>query len=170
MQARSAVRSRSCCVVNVDDVRTIVLVVHVAGGAVALLCAAIVMAAGSRQDWNTGWGTGYVGCLVVTAVSAVVMTGPGATLPVAVRMVLLAVAVLTAAAAARGLQLARRPDVGRGSARPVQLRLLWGSVTSLICAIAVVSLPVVVWVPVIIAGTLLTERGYRLARLDPAWA
>lgn len=145
-------------VVGAVDVRTVVLVVHVAGGAVALLCAAVVMAAGSRQDWSTGWGTGYVGCVAVTAVSAVALTGPGATLPAAVRVVLLAVAVVTAAAA------------GRGSARPVQLRLLWGSVTSLVSAIAVVSLPVVVWVPVIIAGTLLTERGYRQARLDPAWA
>ena len=157
-------------VVGAVDVRTVVLVVHVAGGAVALLCAAVVMAAGSRQDWSTGWGTGYVGCVAVTAVSAVALTGPGATLPAAVRVVLLAVAVVTAAAAARGLQLARRPPAGRGSARPVQLRLLWGSVTSLVSAIAVVSLPVVVWVPVIIAGTLLTERGYRRARLDPAWA
>lgn len=157
-------------VVGAVDVRTVVLVVHVAGGAVALLCAAVVMAAGSRQDWSTGWGTGYVGCVAVTAVSAVALTGPGATLPAGVRVVLLAVAVVTAAAAARGLQLARRPPAGRGSARPVQLRLLWGSVTSLVSAIAVVSLPVVVWVPVIIAGTLLTERGYRRARLDPAWA
>lgn len=157
-------------VVGAVDVRTVVLLVHVAGGAVALLCAAVVMAAGSRQDWSTGWGTGYVGCVAVTAVSALALTGPGATLPAAVRVVLLAVAVVTAAAAARGLQLAHRPPAGRGSARPVQLRLLWGSVTSLVAAIAVVSLPVVVWVLVIIAGTLLTERGYRRARLDPAWA
>jgi SnoaL-like protein len=42
--------------------------------------------------------------------------------------------------------------------------------TSLASAIAVVSTPAVVWIPVVIAGTLLTERGYRPARLDPAWA
>ena len=153
-----------------DDVRTVVLSVHVAAGVTALLCAAVVMAAGSRQDWSTDLGTGYVGCVAVTALSAVALTGPGATLPVGVRAVLVAIAVVTAAAAARGLQLARRPPAGRGSARPAQLRLLWGSVTSLVSAIAVVSAPVVIWVPVIIAGTLLTEWGYRRARLDWAWA
>ena len=155
---------------GMDDVRTVVLAVHIAAGVAALLCAAVVLAAGSRQDWGTGWGTCYVGCVGVTALSAVALTGPGATLPFGVRAVLLAVAVATAAAAARGLQLARRPPAARGSARPVQLRLLWGSLTSLVSAIAVVSAPVVVWVPVIIAGTLLTEWGYRRTRLHPAWA
>lgn len=152
------------------DVRSVVLLLHVAGGAGALLCAAVVLLAGPRQDWSTGWGTGYVACVAMTAVSTVILSGPGATLPVGVRVVLLAIAVATAAAAARGRQLAGRPPVGRGAARPLQLRLLWGSVTSLVSAVGVVSLPVVIWVPVIIAGSLLTDRGYRRARHDPAWA
>jgi len=157
-------------VVDEVEVRTLVLVVHVAGGAAALLCAAVVMAAGSRQDWSTRWATGYVGCVAVVAASVVVLTGPGATLPAGVRVVLLLGAVVTAAAAFRGQQLARRPLAGCASARPVQLRLLWGSVTSLVAAIAMVSVPVVVWVPVIITGTLLTERGHRRARLGAVGA
>ncbi len=151
-----------------DEGRVVLVLVHVAAGITALLCAAVVMAAGSRQDWGTGWGAGYVAGVGVTAASAVALTGPGATLPPAVRVLLLVVAVLTASAAARGLQLARRPPTGRGSARPVQLRLLWGSVTSLVSAVAVVSTPVGIWVPVIITGVALTECGYQRVKVDPA--
>lgn len=153
-----------------DDVRTIVLVVHVAAGIIALLLAAVVMAAGRRQDWSTRLGTGYVGCVVTVAVSAIVLAAVGATLPAVLRWVLVVLAIATAAAAVRGVHLARRSHAGPGSLRPTQLRLLWGSVTSLVSAVAIVSAPVVVWTPVVIGATLLTEWGYRQAQRDPAWA
>lgn len=148
-----------------EDVRPIVLIVHIAAGAVAVLLAATVMAAAARQDWSTRWGTAYVGCVVVVALSAVALVAAGSTLPGTARWVLLVIAIVTAAAAIRGLQLAR----SRRS-RPTQLRLMWGSLTSLVSAIAVVSAPVYVWVPVVIIGTVLTELGYRRAQRDPAWA
>ncbi len=151
--------------VGLEDVRLIVLIVHIAAGAVAVLLAAKVMAATVRQDWSTRWGTAYVGCVVVVALSAVALVAAGSTLPAVVGWILLVVAVVTAAAAIRGLQLAK----GRRS-RPTQLRLMWGSLTSLVSAIAIVSAPVYVWVPVVIVGTVLTELGYRRAQRDPAWA
>ena len=154
---------------SVADLRTIALVLHVAAGVTALVLAARVMTAGAGQDWATRWGGAYVGCVVLVAGSAVALAGPGSELPAGVRGVLLAVATATAAAAVRGLQLARGTPTARRTSRPAQLRLMWGSVTSVVSAVAVVSAPVAVWVPVVIAGTLLTERGYRQAQRDPAW-
>lgn len=155
---------------SIADLRTVALVLHVAAGAAALVLAARVMAAGARQDWSTRGGGAYVGCVVLVAGSAAALAGTGSTLPAVVRAVLLVVALATAAAAVCGLQLARRALAAPRTSRPTQLRLMWGSVTSLVSAVAVVSAPVAVWVPVVIAGTLLTERGYRRAQRDPAWA
>lgn len=153
-----------------NDVRTIVLVVHVAAGTIALLLAAVTMTKGARQDWSTRLGMAYAACVVTVAASAVGLAVVGATLPAAIRWVLVVVAIATAVAAVRGLQLARGDSGGRGSSRPAQLRLMWGSLTSLVSALSIVSAPVVVWIPVVIGGTLLTEWGYRRAQRDPAWA
>lgn len=163
-------RFRGGRTVSTGDLRTVALVLHVVAGAIALVLAGRVMLAGTRQDWSTRWGGAYVGCVVLVAGSAVVLAGPGSTLPTGVRGVLLAVALATAAAAVRGLQLAHGAATPPRASRPVQLRLMWGTVTSLVSAVAVVSGPVAVWAPVVIAGTVLTERGYRRARRDPAWA
>jgi len=157
-----------------DDVRRIVLIVHIAAGATSLLLAVAVMAGRARQDWSSRWGTAYVGGVVTVAVSAIFLAIVGSSLPAVVRWVLAVVAVATALAAVRGFQLVRRPGAGagagRGGSRPGQLRLMWGSVTSLASATAIVSAPVFIWVPVVIAGTILTELGYQRARRDPAWA
>jgi hypothetical protein len=156
--------------VNVDDVRAVALVLHVAAGVFAILIAAKVMARGARQDWSTLWGIAYAGGVIVVVVSAIVLASAGSTLPATVRWILVVVAVATGAAAVRGLQLARRRVTGSPSSRPTQLRLSWASLTSLVAAIAIVSAPVAVWVPVLVAGIVLTHVGHHRASRDPAWA
>ena len=153
-----------------DGLRVTLLVVHIAAGSLALICAAVVMATRARQDWGTRWGRAYVGLVVAVAVSAVGLAAAGSTLPVVVRWVLVVVATVTAAAAVRGHQLARRRGGGSGSTRPGQLRLMWGSVTSLVSAVALVSAPVYVWVPDVVVGTALTELAYRRAQRDLSWS
>ncbi len=155
---------------STDSLRTVFLAAHIVAGTVAVLIAAKVMAAGVRQDWSTRWGTGYVASVIIVAASAAIVTTVGPTLPGAVRWILLLVAIATAAAALRGRQLARHDHAWPDPTRPAQLRLMWGSVTSLVSAIAIVSAPAVVWIPVVIAGTFLTERAYRRARRDPGLA
>ncbi|MGI8994383.1 MAG: hypothetical protein ACR2FP_08755 [Nocardioidaceae bacterium] len=153
---------------STDSLRTVFLAAHIVAGTVAVLIAAKVMAAGVRQDWSTRWGTGYVASVIIVAASAAIVTTVGPTLPVAVRWILLLVAIATAAAALRGRQLARRDHAWLDPTRPAQLRLMWGSVTSLVSAIAIVSAPAVVWTPVVIAGTFLTEPTGGLVA-TPAW-
>jgi len=155
--------------VSTGDLRTLALVLHVAAGALALVLAARVMVAGHSQDWSTRWGGAYVGCVLLVAGSALALAGPGSALPAGPRGVLVAVALAVAAAAVRGLHLARARTTSPRGPRAAELRLMWGTVTSLVSAVAVVSAPVAVWVPVVVAGTVLTECGYRLARRDPAW-
>lgn len=135
------------------DLRTLILVGHLVSGTGALLLAAVVMSLGvgwgRRQDWTSGWGWAYVAAVCVVAVSSLGLIVTGSTLPSAVQLLLAVVAVCTAAAAFCGQLLASRrpPDTDRW--RPAHLQLMWGSVTSLVSAVAVVSAPPVVWVPVI---------------------
>jgi glucan phosphoethanolaminetransferase (alkaline phosphatase superfamily) len=142
--------------------RMVVLIAHIASGGAGLLLAAAVLAAGRRQDWTARPGLAYVASVCAVALTAVVLVTTGSTLPQAVRWLLGVVAVATAAAAIRGLSLGGAPD-----RRPAHLRLMWGSVTSLVAAVAVVSAPAPVWIAVVVAGTALTEYGYRRARRDP---
>ncbi len=135
--------------------RGVLLGAHVACGGAALLVAGALLL---RGGWTGAAGRAYGGLVTAVAVTAVGLAAAGSTLPPAVRALLLVVALATAVAARRGLVLARRGSPGAP-------RLLWGSVTSLVSALAVVSAPPVVWVPVVLAGTLLTEQGVRRARL-----
>ncbi len=155
---------------TVEDVRLVSLVIHIAAGSVAVVVAIVVMSARAHQDWATRWGMAYVGCVLSVAVSSLVLILVASPLPTPVQYVLAVIAVATAVVAVVGYRMARRRRSGVASSRPVQLRLMWGSVTSLVSAIAVVSAPVFVWVPVIIAGSVLTELGYQRASRDPAWA
>lgn len=136
--------------------RAVLLAVHVAAGSAALLIGGRVLLSGVRQYWGGGWGRAYGGCVVVLAGTALVLAGPGSGLPVVVRVVLAVLALATVIAALRGLALSRGPAAH--DVRPDALRLLWGSVTSLVSALAVVSAPPVVWVTVVVAGTAATER------------
>lgn len=151
-----------------DDLRTAVLAAHIIAGTIAVLIAIRVISAGlTRQDWGTRWGTGYVACVIIVAATAVLLSAAGSAMPVAVRWILTVIAIATAAAALRGRHLARGHHPPPDPSRPRQLRLMWGSLTSLVSAIAIVSAPAAVWVPVVVAGTLLTELGYRRARRNP---
>lgn len=143
------------------DLRTVILAVHLLSGAAALLLAAVVMASGvgtgRRQDWTSPPGRAYVAAVCVVALSALGLVTTGSTLPSAVQVLLAAVAACTAAAALYGQRLAlrRAPEVGRR--RPAHLQLMWGSVTSLVSAVAVVSAPPAVWIPVIVVCSALTH-------------
>ena len=143
-------------------VRAVLLTVHVAAGSAALLLAARVLLGGVRQHWGGGRGRAYGGCVAVLAGTALALTGPGSTLPGAVRGVLAVLAVATVGAARRGLALSR--GTAAHDVRPAALRLLWGSVTSLVSALAVVSAPPVLWVVVIAVGTAVTERSRQHSR------
>ena len=134
------------------------LAAHVGSGGAALLLAAALLV---RGGWTGGAGRAYGRLVVAVAVTAVGLAAAGSTLPAPVRALLVVLAVATAAAAQRGLVLARRRAGGA-------TRLLGGSVTSLVTAFAVVSTPPALWLPVALAGTLLTERGVRRERLTRA--
>lgn len=157
------------------DLRTLVLAVHLVSGAAALLLAAVVMASGvgsgRRQDWTSRTGRAYVAAVCVVALSSLGLVTTGSTLPSAVQALLAVVAVCTAAAALYGQRLARRrpPDSDRW--RPAHLRLMCGSVTSLVSAVAVVSAPPAVWVPVIVVCSSLTHvaSGRLRAGAPPRW-
>ncbi|MBA2560064.1 MAG: hypothetical protein H0V07_09290 [Propionibacteriales bacterium] len=149
------------------DLHSTVLATHVASGTAALLLASVVLASGWRQDWTSPLGRAYVAAVCLVAFTALLLvTSTGSTLPPGVRALLGVVAVVTAAAAVRGLRIARRRP-GDADWRPTHLRLMWGSVTSLVSAVAVVSAPPALWIAVIIAGTALTEYSYRRARRGP---
>ncbi len=150
------------------DLRTLVLVAHIASGTVALALAAAVMAAGSRQNWTSRLGHGYVAAVCLVAATALALVATGSTLPSGVRALLAVVAVLTAVAAVAGLRLALR-RVPAVTHRAAHLRLMWGSVTSLVSAVAIVSAPAPVWIAVVIAGTVFTEHSYQRVRRAQSW-
>lgn len=131
-----------------SGLRTILLAVHVGAGALALLLALGLLA--GRRGWAGAGGATYLVAVLTTCGTAAVLASAGISLPMSARVVLLVVALLTAAAAASGVRRARR---GSGE----HLRLLHGSVVSLVTAVAVVSAPVVVWVVVTAVGTVLVE-------------
>lgn len=128
--------------------RDAVLAGHVAAGALALLLAWGLLA--GRGRWAGRAGRAYGGLVAAGCGSALVLTGWQSGLPASARVVLAVVAVATVTAAVAGLTGAR---VGS----PGHLRLLHGSVVSLVTAVAVVSAPVGVWIVVAVAGTLLVE-------------
>lgn len=129
-------------------VRSVLLAVHIAAGSAALLMALGLLV--RRGGWAGPAGTVYLVTVLSACATAIVLSAPGSSLPVSARGVLVGVAVLTAAAATAGVRGARRGAAGH-------LRLLHGSVVSLVTAVAVVSAPVVVWVAVAASGTVLVE-------------
>ena len=151
------------------DLRGLMLVVHIASGAAALVLAGAVMAAGSRQNWATRVGQAYVIAVCLVAGSALALVVAGSELAAGVRVLLGVVAVLTALAALIGWHLAPRDPSAAMHGRAEHLRLMWASVTALVAAVAVVSTPPPVWITVVIAGTLITERSYRRVRRDQAF-
>ena len=140
--------------------RDLLLGAHVAAGSAALVLAAVLLA---RGGWPGQAGRAYGALVTGVAATAIALSAVGSTLPAPVRALLAVLALGTAAAAWRGLALARR-------GAPGATRLLGGSVTSLVSALAVVSTPPALWLVVALAGTLLTEQGVRRARLRPAAA
>ena len=141
------------------EVRDLLLALHVGSGTAALLLGGAVLARGAAQDWTGRAGRAYV---VVVAATALGLVGPGSALPIAVRVVLGVVAVLTALAAVAGAHLAASAGHRAG-----HLRAMWASATSLVSAVAVVSAPVPVWIAVVVAATALTEGAYRRACRAP---
>lgn len=129
--------------------RAVLLTVHVAAGSAALLVALALLV--RRGGWaSPGGGGAYLAAVLSACGTAVALSGPGSSLPASARVVLVGVAVLTAAAATAGVRGARRGSSGH-------LRLLHGSIVSLVTAVTVVSAPVVVWVAVAALGTALVE-------------
>ena len=129
--------------------RTVLLAVHVAAGSAALLLALALLV--RRGSWAGPGGGAYLAAVLSACGTALVLAAWGSDLPGAARVVLAVVAGLTAAAAAAGVRGARRRTAGH-------LRLLHGSVVSLVTAVAVVSAPVAVWIAVAVLGTVLVER------------
>lgn len=133
-------------------VHSAVLAGHVVAGSVALLLAVPLVI--GRLRWEGRVGVGYGSAVGMSGVTAVALLGAGSSLPPAVRVLLLAVAVATTAAAVVGLRRARQGSAG-------SRRLLHGSVVSLVTAVAVVSGPPALWVAVAVTGTLWVELGQR---------
>lgn len=144
------------------EVRDLLLALHVGSGTAALLLGGAVLARGAAQDWTGRAGRAYVVAVCVVAATALGLVGPGSALPIAVRVVLGVVAVLTALAAVAGAHLAASAGHRAG-----HLRAMWASATSLVSAVAVVSAPVPVWIAVVVAATALTEGAYRRACRAP---
>lgn len=149
--------------------RTTALVLHISAGTAGLALAALILTRGTRQEWTGSAGRAYATCVALVALTAFVLIATSSTLPLGIRWLLGAVALVTAAAAGAGQLLAQRRS-STAAWRARHLRANWASVTSLVSALAVVSAPPGVWAPVIIIGTLLTEAGYRSALRDPRWA
>lgn len=127
------------------------LALHVAAGSLALLLALPLVA--GWLSWNGRAGSCYSGLVLLVGTTALALVGPGSTLPTSVRALLLLVALATCAAAGLGLR--------RRHAR--SLRLLRGSVVSLVTAVAVVSGPTPLWLATALVGTAWVELAHRRA-------
>lgn len=150
--------------------RTTTLGLHITAGVAGLALAGLILTGGTRQDWTSRAGRAYTTCVALVAVTALVMVTATSSLPVEIRWLLGTIAVATAGAACAGRALAPGGDSADARQRARHLRAMWASATSLVTAFAVVSTPAEVWIPVMAAGTLLSEIGYRSARRSPRWA
>ena len=134
-----------------------VLVVHVAAGAVGLLCAPVAACARKRRGLHTAAGWTYCGCVAALCASALAMVVRDLTLWPFVPL-----AVGTSAAAAAGLVSRRRARPGW---LPRHVQLLLGSYVSFVTAFTVQTVggPLSWLIPVVVGSTVVSVVTARTA-------